>query len=116
MLLRHSFILLMTCLLKIHSRVPVLILARLIHGIDPHLIQINEENDIITEAGNTMQDGHLDDEREHVINEGIQRLVDHRVDGNMGHTLQLVVNEQLRRHRDETCPSHLSPAPTEQIH
>ena len=62
-----------------------------------------------------MQHGHLDHEREHVINKGIESLVDHSVDRNMGHTLELIVNEQLGRHRDESCVSAASPNPTEQI-
>ena len=100
-LLANSFVILVARLLQIHRRVTVLVLSRLVHGIDPHLVQIDEEDHIIAEARNAVQDGHLNDEGEHIIDEGVQRLVDHRIDGNVCNALQLIVNEQLRRHGDK---------------
>ena len=47
-----------------------------------------------------MHNGHLDDEREEIINECIDTLVCHRSPIEMSYTLQFVINEQLRRHQD----------------
>lgn len=80
-------------LLQIDSGIAKLVLTSFIDRIDPHLVETDEENDIITEASNPMQCGHLDNKREHIVNEGVQRLIDHGVDRNMGDTLEFVVDE-----------------------
>ena len=53
-----------------------------------------------------MENGHLNDKGEHIVNEGIQCLVDHGVHGDVSNTLQLVVDKQLGRHRDEAEQVH----------
>ena len=80
-------------LLQIDSGIAKLVLTSFIDRIDPHLVETDEENAIITEASNPMQCGHLDNKREHIVNEGVQRLIDHGVDRNMGDTLEFVVDE-----------------------
>jgi hypothetical protein len=44
-----------------------------------------------------MQQWHLDDECEQVINDGVEELVGHLPPWQMGHTLQLVVQVQLKQ-------------------
>ena len=48
-----------------------------------------------------LHQGHLDDEGEDVVDEGVEELVGEHPPGQMRHALQLVVDEQLRRHHDE---------------
>ena len=108
-MLRHCRVVLLLSLLNVQRRVSELVLPGLIDRVDPHLVEVNEEDDVVAEARDTVQHGHLDDEGEHVIDEGVQRLVDHGIDRDVRDTLQLVIDEQLRRHRDEayvTPPSH----------
>lgn len=100
-MLRHCRAFLFLSLLNVQRGVSEFVLAGLIDRVDPHLVEVNEEDDIVAETRNTMQHGHLDNERKHIIDEGVQRLVDHGVDRDVGDALQLVVDEQLRRHRDE---------------
>ena len=48
-----------------------------------------------------MQGGHFDDEGKEVVDEGVERSVDQRPPGQMGHTFVFVVQEQLGSHHDE---------------
>lgn len=99
-----SFIALLR-LLQIHRRISELILSSLIDRINPHLVQINKEDHIVTETSDSMQHGHLDHKREHIVNKRIQSLIDHGINRNVSHALKLVVNEQLGRHRNESYAS-----------
>ena len=49
-------------------------LARGIQTLLPFLIEINQEHEIITKTSQSMSSGHGDDEREQIIDEGIERL------------------------------------------
>ena len=57
----------------------------------------------ISKTAYPVEGGHLDDECEDVVDEGVEGLVGEHPPGQVGHRLQLVVDEQLRRHHDETC-------------
>lgn len=56
----------------------------------------------ISEAAYPVHHGHLDDEGKQVINEGIESLVGEHPPREVGHRLHLVVDEELRRHCNET--------------
>ena len=101
-----DFISLLLRLLEINRGVSKLILSGLINRINPHLIQVNKEDDIITEASDSVKDRHLNNKGEHIINKSIQGLVDHGIHRNMSHALQLVVDKQLRSHGDEAEQVH----------
>jgi hypothetical protein len=60
------------------------------------------EKHTITEASEAMHERHCDDERENVIHKRVERLVHHTTPRQMRNGLQFVINEQLRRHHDET--------------
>ena len=76
-----------------------------------HLTQLHELTSSLTtpkhltvpEAADAVHGGHLDDKGKHVIDEGVEGLVGEHAPGQVGHRLQLVVDEQLRGHCDETC-------------
>ena len=53
-----------------------------------------------------MQRGHLDDEGEEVVHDGVEELVSHLAPRQVRHRLELVVDEQLRAHHDEACEVH----------
>ena len=48
-----------------------------------------------------MQSGHLDDEREQIVNDGVQGFVDEGTPWNVGYGLELPVDKELGRHHDE---------------
>lgn len=56
----------------------------------------------ISEASYPVHHGHLDDEGEQVIDEGIESFVCEHPPWEVSHRLHFVVDEQLWRHRDET--------------
>ena len=56
----------------------------------------------IPEASNSVHGRHFYDECEHVIDEGVEGLVGEHSPWEMGHGLQLIVDEQLWSHCDET--------------
>ena len=78
-----------------------LIDAALVHGVNPALVQEDEENDVIPEARDAMHPRHLDDEREQVIDDGVERLVHERTHRQMRDTLQLVVDVHGGDHEQE---------------
>ena len=56
----------------------------------------------ISEAADAIHGWHLDDKGEHVINESVECLVCEHSPGEVGDRLELVVDEQLWSHCDET--------------
>ena len=52
-----------------------------------------------------MKGGHLDDEGEEVVDEGVEGLVHEHLPRQVRHALQLVVDEQLWCHQYELCES-----------
>ena len=78
------------------------------HLYAPALVEINDEDDVITQTREAVGRWHVDDEREHVVNEGVERLVHEGTPGQVGHRLELVVDKQLRRHLDEPFEQRVS--------
>jgi len=56
----------------------------------------------ISEAANPVKHRHLDDECKQIINESVECLVSQHAPWQVSNRLQLVVDEQLRRHCNET--------------
>lgn len=56
----------------------------------------------ISETSYSVHHGHLDDKGKQVVDKCIEGFVREHPPGEVGHRLQFVVDEQLRRHRDET--------------
>lgn len=54
-----------------------LIDSRVINFVLPSLVQIDEEDDIVSEGGETVEHGHFDGEGEEVIDEGVEEFVGH---------------------------------------
>lgn len=69
--------------------------------VGPSLIDIYEENDIVSQCREAMQRGHLDRKRKKVINERIQKLVRHRFGRHVRYRLEPVVDVQTRDHHQE---------------
>jgi hypothetical protein len=55
--------------------------SRRVDGVDPPLVEVDEEDDIITEAREAVHCGHRDDECENVVNEGVEEAVDKEFPG-----------------------------------
>lgn len=73
-----------------------------VDAVSPSLVQINEEDDIVTKSRQAMKDGHLDGKGEQVINESVEELVHHGLGRHVGNALQAVVDVQRRHHHQET--------------
>ena len=65
--------------------------------------QCREQALTIPEASDTVHGGHFDDKGKHVIDECVEGLVGEHSPWEVGHRLQLVVDEQLWSHCDEPC-------------
>ena len=61
----------------------------------------------ISEAAYSVHGGHLDDKGKHVVNEGVESFIGEHPPRKVGHRLELVVDEELRSHGDEACPTRL---------
>ena len=61
----------------------------------------------ITEASNAIEGGCFNDKGEEIINEGVQSLVSQHAPGQVGHRLELVVDEELRSHSNKTWKENL---------
>lgn len=59
-------------------------LSAFIDRIHPPLIQVDQKYNVIAETGNTVHSGHLDDEREEVIDEGVDKPRERRKKGKRG--------------------------------
>ena len=62
--------------------------------VSPSLVDVDEENDIVTQGGKTVQEGHLDGESEEVVDEGVEELVGHSAAGHVSNRLETVVDVQ----------------------
>lgn len=61
----------------------------------------------VSETAYPVHHGHLDDEGKQVVDKRVERFIREHPPGQMGHGLQFVVDEQLRRHSDEALnPPH----------
>lgn len=75
--------------------------ACLVHGIEPALIEINDEYNVIPETGHTMSSRHGDDEGEEVIDERVEGFVHEGAPWERRNGLKLVVDKQLGQHEEE---------------
>ena len=66
-----------------------------VNRIEPALVQVDNEHDIISEAGNPVGGGHGDDEREQIVDERVERLVHEGPPGQVSHRLELVVEKLM---------------------
>ena len=66
------------------------------------LIKEDEEDNVVPEAADPVHGRHLDHEGKDVIDESVERFVGQHAPGQVSHGLQLVVDEKLRCHHDET--------------
>ena len=60
--------------------------------VGPGLVNVDEENDVVAESGETVEEGHLDGEGEEVVDEGVEELVGHGAAGHVGDGLEAVVD------------------------
>jgi len=78
--------------------------TRLVHRVKPSLIKIDKEDDIVSEATDSCHGRHSDDEREQIINECIQTLVDQHSPRKVRNRFELVIQESyvvIERKRTE---------------
>jgi len=75
---------------------PKLVGALAVHAVYPALVDVDEEHEVVAEHRQPVQQRHLDDKREQVVDDGVQELVRHLAPGQVRHALQLVVQVQLR--------------------
>lgn len=77
-----------------------------IDGVEPALVQVHEEYDVVAEAGKSMGGWHRDDEGEHVVDECCESAVGKGSPRQRRHRLEAVVNEQLRKHENKAEGVH----------
>lgn len=53
----------------------------------PALVEPDEEDDVVTEGGKSVEPGHLDSEGEKIVDEGVEELVSQRLSGHVGNGL-----------------------------
>lgn len=66
------------------------------------MIQIDEEDKIITETSHTMRSGHCDNEGEYIINKSVKGLIHECSPRKRRYRSQSVVYEQLWQHEEES--------------
>src|SRR5687768_7772926 len=93
-------------LLLIVTTLSKLIDTSVVDPVRPTLVQVDEEDDIVTEGGQSVQDGHLDGEREEVVDEGVEELVHHRLGRHVRHALEAVIDVKRGHHHQETVSIH----------
>ena len=64
-----------------------------VDGVDPSLVQVNEEDHVVSKATHAVHGGHADNERKQIVDEGVQRPINHEFPRKVGHALKLVVHE-----------------------
>jgi hypothetical protein len=62
--------------------------------VGPGLVDVDEEDDVVTQSCETVQEGHLDGESEEVVDEGVEELVSHGAAGHVSDGLEAVVDVQ----------------------
>lgn len=76
--------------------------SSLVNFVDPSLIEIDQEDYVISEATESMQSRHGNDKAEKIINDGVQESVEQSLWGHVLHWLEAVVYVKLRSHLDES--------------
>ena len=84
----------------------VLVGAGLVDRVQVSLVQEDQEDDVIAKARDLMMERHRDEQCERVIDEGVKGFVGHHSPRHVCHALELIVDEELRRHRDEPKEVH----------
>ena len=90
--------------------IPKLICPLPVHAIRPPLVDVDRKDKVVSEDRQPMQEGHLDDKGEQVINDGVQELVCHLPPGEVSDALQLPIDVQLQS--AETSSQHPNSEPT----
>ena len=67
------------------------------------LVEVDQKDHVVTQAADSVEHRHFDDERKDVVDEGAGELVGEHSPRQMRNGFQLVVDEKLRRHGNETC-------------
>lgn len=65
------------------------------------MVEVDEEDHIVPQAADPVHNRHLDDKGKQVVDEGVEGLVGEHAPGQVGHRLELVVDEELGCHGDE---------------
>jgi len=68
----------------------------------PSLVQKYEENNIVAEAADPVQRRHLYHKCKNIVDKCVQEFIRQHTPWKMRDALQFVVDEQLRRHHDES--------------
>lgn len=74
----------------------------LVNFVDPPLVQVNNKNEVISEAAQSVHRWHRDDEAEQVVNYRIKEFVHKGFGRQMVDGLEFIVDVQLRRHLNKT--------------
>jgi hypothetical protein len=72
--------------------------SRVVDLVLPALVEVDKEDDVVTEGGETVERGHLDGEGEEVVDEGVEELVCHCLGGHVRYGLEFVVDEEGWNH------------------
>lgn len=72
--------------------------TRCVHWVKPALIKVDEEDNVVSKAADASHGRHSNDEREEIVNERVETLVDQNTPRKVSHALHLVVQKELRRH------------------
>lgn len=67
------------------------------------LVEVDQKDHVVTQTADSVEHRHFDDKRKDVVDEGAGELVGEHTPRQMCNGFELVVNEKLRCHRDETC-------------
>ena len=79
----------------------ILVGAFFVDAVGPALVEIDEKDEIVAEDRQAVQSRHLDDKCEQVVDDGVEEFVNHRTPREVCYTLELVVDEELRRHHNK---------------
>mmetsp|Transcript_8139 Transcript_8139/g.14107 ORF Transcript_8139/g.14107 Transcript_8139/m.14107 type:complete len:398 (+) Transcript_8139:124-1317(+) len=99
-------IIIIIILLRVLVGAAELVGARLVDGVEPHLVKVDEEDDVIAQARNAVHHWHGNGKGKDVVHKRVERLVHEGTQGQVRHTLQAVVHIQLRTHGDESKHVH----------
>ena len=62
--------------------------------VSPSLVDIDEKDNVVTQSGETVQEGHLNGKSEEIVDGGVEELVSHGTAGHVGDGLEAVVDVQ----------------------
>lgn len=79
-----------------------LIDASKIGFINTALIQKNEKDNVVSQTGQSMHEGHFDNECEQIVDESVHGLIGHGAPVEVRNGFEFIVDEKLRSHHNET--------------